>query len=165
MARLENFSYLIEGKIAASAHPGRGPLLARSLADIRREGIGAILTLCEDPLDEAMLREFELASLHLPVRDFTAPTIEQIESAVAFLDETSARESKALVHCAVGYGRTGTILACYLVWRGATATEAIERVRLLRPGSIEDISQEKAVFAYERLLIERSDGARADPDA
>ena len=77
MSPIANFSYLIEGRIAGSAHPGSGEHLARSLGTLREEGVGAILTLCERPLEAAMLEEFGMEGLHLPIPDFSAPSIEQ----------------------------------------------------------------------------------------
>lgn len=53
------------------------------------------------------------------------------------------------VHCALGFGRTGTMLACYLVKeRGLAAGDAVAEIRRLRPGSIETYEQEKAVFQF-----------------
>lgn len=53
------------------------------------------------------------------------------------------------MHCTLGFGRTGTMLACYLVKeRGLCAGDAIAEIRRLRPGSIETYEQEKAVFQF-----------------
>jgi len=59
------------------------------------------------------------------------------------------------VHCGAGLGRTGTVLACYLVSRGLTAEQAIGEVRLARPGAVEAVSQVAFVYAYEALLRSR----------
>lgn len=57
------------------------------------------------------------------------------------------------VHCRHGRGRTGTILACYLVkTREMTAKDAITYVRRERPWSIETTEQEEAVFVYEENI-------------
>ena len=51
-----------------------------------------------------------------------------------------------------GLGRTGSVLAAYFVAQGSTAEAAITRVRDLRPGSVETVSQEEAIelFAHRR---------------
>lgn len=57
------------------------------------------------------------------------------------------------MHCAHGKGRTGTILACYLVRKySLSAEEAIQRLRALRPGSVETSGQEKIVSLYEQFM-------------
>jgi atypical dual specificity phosphatase len=47
-------------------------------------------------------------------------------------------------------GRTGVVLACYLVAKGQTPQNAIARVRRLRPGSIETDEQEQSVIEFAR---------------
>ena len=56
------------------------------------------------------------------------------------------------IHCAHGKGRTGTVLACYLIkHHNMTAAEAVSKIRMLRPGSIETSEQEQTVFLYEKI--------------
>lgn len=154
MTNLPNFSYLLEGRLAGSAYPGYGERLGAALGQLQSQGIRAILSLTEETPEPAMLREFGFQHLHVPVPDFTAPSIAQIERAVEFLREHTASGSQALVHCTAGMGRTGTVLACYLVREGSTARAAIDQVRRLRPGSVETPEQERLVFDYARHLQE-----------
>ena len=57
------------------------------------------------------------------------------------------------VHCAMGRGRTGTMLACYLVAReGYTGDDAIAETRRRRRGSIETRKQEQAVRNFAEHL-------------
>ena len=49
------------------------------------------------------------------------------------------------MHCGAGIGRTGTMIACYLVDKGFSAEEAIQLVRQARPGSIETREQEQVI--------------------
>lgn len=57
------------------------------------------------------------------------------------------------VHCMHGFGRTGTMLACYLVkMKKVSGIDAINEIRRLRKGSIETHEQEKAVVQfYQRI--------------
>jgi atypical dual specificity phosphatase len=94
-----------------------------------------------------------LIEVHLPVSDFVAPTAEQLERGVTTILDARARGKYVAVHCGAGLGRTGTLLACYIVHRGKLgAREAIEQVRRIRPGSVESRAQIKAVEAYALRL-------------
>ena len=161
---IPNFGYFIGDRIAGSGYPGSGEVLGENLAILRKQNFRAILSLLESPLDQAMTREFGFECLHLPIQDFTAPTVDQVARSIEFLRKNSEEGFKVLVHCLGGYGRTGTILACYLVSEGTPPEEAIATVRKLRPGSIEVPSQEQAVRDYERHLRETaaSPGSRKE---
>ena len=57
------------------------------------------------------------------------------------------------VHCALGRGRTGTMLACYLAKsQSLSADAAISKIRRLRPGSIDAANQVAAVKAFVKEL-------------
>jgi len=54
-----------------------------------------------------------------------------------------------LVHCLAGKGRTGCVLAAYMMaYEGKTAREAIDELRSLRGGSVER-AQERNVLQFE----------------
>ena len=146
-----NFSFVIPGKLAGSGRPGRNGSLADDLARLVRHKIAAVVSLTEEALNQQQLERFKLRSLHLPIQDFTAPRPEQMQRFVCFVDECLSEKLPVLVHCGAGIGRTGTMLACYLVHTGITPREAIATVRRLRPGSIETHEQEKSVHACVRL--------------
>lgn len=149
---LYNFSFVIPGKLAGMARPGVTFALFTELEKLKELGIGAIASLCEQPLDTPVLEQLGFEYLHLEIQDFTAPDIEQIRKFVEFVGECNKRGIAVAAHCAAGMGRTGTMLACYLVSLGETAEQAIDSVRSIRPGSIETCAQEDCVRAYEQTL-------------
>ena len=149
---LSNFTYILDGKIAGSGRPGYGKNLRENLLWLHEEGIRAVVTLTPEELPEAALRETNLQSSHIPVPDFAAPTPAQIREGVDFIRLRLDAGEPVLVHCGSGYGRTGTMLACYLVSTGMDSDQAIETVRRKRSGSIETSEQEEAVHAYAASL-------------
>ncbi len=142
---IRNFSWLIEGEIAGMAKP------ASSVNDfefLREKGFEAIVSLSEIPLSEVLIEEFGFTVKHIPIRDFEAPTLEQIEDFVVFAEKVREEGKKLVVHCDAGIGRTGAMLACYLVSKGFGAEKAIEKVRIKRPGSIETANQEEVIIKF-----------------
>ena len=58
-----------------------------------------------------------------------------------------------MVHCLAGLGRTGTILACYLIkYEKMSAEDAIQHIREKRHGSIQSFVQEELIFQYAKTL-------------
>jgi atypical dual specificity phosphatase len=146
-----NFSYVIEGELAGMACPGRFADLQEDLLYLRQQRVRSIVSLTEYPLDLRTVESLGFEYLHLPIPDYHAPTAAQVWTFLNFL-ERQRGAGAVVVHCAAGQGRTGTILACALVYRGLSAEEAIRTVRRLRPPSIDTESQEAFVYAFGRSL-------------
>ena len=99
------------------------------IAELRREKIGAILSVTEQPLDGSDLRRYGIQYLWQPTDDWQAPP--DLAAACEFIDQMKGSGTGTLVHCFAGLGRTGTVLAAYLIHTGVcdSAEDARQRVR------------------------------------
>lgn len=156
---MDGFYWLIDGALAGCARPGArrgraatGPAAAAALEDdlawLRERGVGALLSLTETPLPAEALERHGLAGLHLPIDDLRAPTPEQFRLALAFIDRHRSLGRRVVVHCLVGQGRTGTILAAYLIRGGLDPDAALHEVRAVCPGAVGSPEQEQALANY-----------------
>jgi atypical dual specificity phosphatase len=148
MSRPPGFSWIDRPRLAAMARPDA----PEELAWLRQNGLELVLSLTEEPLRRDWVADASLLALHVPVPDMESPTPDQIETCVSAIRRAHERQMGVVVHCAAGLGRTGTILACHFVAGGMTAREAIDRIRDLRPGSIETDEQYEAIEQFERRL-------------
>ncbi|CAL8323443.1 unnamed protein product [Gadus morhua 'NCC'] len=65
----------------------------------------------------------------------------------------AVKEGRVAVHCHAGLGRTGVLIACYLVYiLRISPSEAVHYVRIKRPRSIQTRAQIQHVFDFARLL-------------
>ena len=142
-----NFGWLINNKLAGCGMPTS----MSELDWVLKQGIRSIITMTEESLPQSWIKDVKY--LHVPTEDLTAPDMEKIDEAIEFIHNRIQNNEPVMVHCAAGIGRTGTILACYLVkYQNMTVNNAIEKVRRERPGSIQSESQELAVNLYYKFL-------------
>jgi len=146
MTRPTGFYWLEQPYVAGLARPGD----VEDLHWLRREGIEVIISLTEDPLPRHWVNEAGLFLVHTPVPDMHPPAPDQIEQCIKTLQRAIERNMGVAVHCGEGKGRTGTLLACYLVTKGLSADEAIIRVRRARPGAVETPEQAESVVDFAR---------------
>ncbi|MEZ6140950.1 MAG: dual specificity protein phosphatase family protein [Zavarzinella sp.] len=143
MSQPGNFSWISE-HVAGCAYPYD----VESLVWLREQGIDIVITLTEDPLPKQEIDDAGLMSVHIPIPDMHAPTVEELRQAVGVIEKAITNQRKVVVHCRAGIGRTGTILAAHLIQAGDSPREAITKIRQLRPGSIEVVEQEDILYRF-----------------
>ena len=139
-----NFGWVLKDELAGS----QGPASFQDLLFLHSQGVRAVIRMEERTIAADSGNVANLVDMFVPVPDFTPPKLEQIQRMVEFIDQQTNERNPVVVSCYAGIGRTGTVLACYLVHRGEEPAEAIARVRQLRPGSIQTPEQEAAVHQY-----------------
>jgi len=147
-------------------------------------GVVLVVNLRECATPHQLFTGTPVKNIHIPIKSFGVPTPGQAEQFIAHLQQTleldnrasdeahhnnnhnnkeddntnddcdSKRRRVVAVNCRGGKGRTGTMVACYLVHReGITAQEAILRIRELSPTSLETRGQEEFVEEFYRLKM------------
>ena len=145
--RPDNFSWLIKNKLAGSAIPTS----IKEIDWVIEQGVKSIVTIREEPLDDDWIKNVNY--LHVMSNDMGVPQFDDLTFAVDFIHRRLDDKEPVMVHCLAGLGRTGTILASYLVkYENMSADEAIEKVREKRPGSIQSYPQEEMIFRFEKSL-------------
>jgi atypical dual specificity phosphatase len=140
------FSWIDKPLLAAMARPES----EEDLGWLRRQGVELLMSLTEDPVRRDWIDNAGMLVFHVPIEDMEAPTQEQLELCVSVIEKAHMKNMGVVVHCGAGLGRTGVVLAAYLVRQGLSAPKAIAKVRRLRPGSIETDEQAAAVAEFAR---------------
>jgi len=145
----DNFSWIIEEKLAGSAIPTS----KEEIDWVKQEGVKSIVTIREEPLEDEWIKDVNY--LHVHSNDMGIPEFSDLVNSVDFIHQRITNDEPVMVHCLAGLGRTGTILACYLIkYKDMTANDAIEKVRQERHGSIQSFSQEEIIFRFEKFVRE-----------
>lgn len=122
----------LAGKHAVGADP---------VAAMQRVGITTIVCLTErHELSERypdyvswLDQKDNKAAIWHPIPDLHAPSIGDAQRLCADLMQRLAKGERLLIHCAAGFGRTGTLAACLLITLGATEADALALIAHRRP--------------------------------
>jgi atypical dual specificity phosphatase len=141
---------------------------------INTQGIRTIVTIKEKPLSREWLNQnnetntgdsgTNIDYMHISVQDYGAPSLEELDYVVNYISQQIDRTRPVMVHCSGGKGRTGTILAAYLIKKenGMTADKAVSRLSRIRGESIQSKDQEKILFDYEKYVKNQQGQKNAD---
>jgi protein-tyrosine phosphatase len=116
-----------------------------------RNGVTAVLDLTAE-FSEA-LPFLGVAYRNIPALDLTAPTVAQLEEMAAFIEE-QAVQGIVYVHCKIGYSRTVTAAAAYLLRSGIAPSveEALDLICGARPAVVIRPEVQAALDEFEKAL-------------
>ena len=148
-------------EVAPNLWIGRRLLAGEAAFFASREAVAVLDLTCELSENRKLRRTDYLC---IPVLDHTAPTQEQIRNALAFVDRRVA-EAPVYVHCALGHGRSATVVIAWLLQHepSLTVEAALTRLQTIRSG----VSLEAGQLAILRKLFGKTlarQTAHAAPD-
>jgi atypical dual specificity phosphatase len=149
------FRWHVGRQLAGMARPGLLAAEVDDLAALRALGIDVLVCLEETWVSAGRLDEFGIVGEHVPIPDMDAPTIDQ---AIALCERTwfhIARGRTPAYHCKAGLGRTGTMLAAYLIYSGMASVRALEEVRAASRLYVQSEVQVEFLHEFERYCRDR----------
>lgn len=124
----ENLWWVIPDKLAGVRKP-----VAEDIAELQRAGIGAVVSVMDDPSNLDLYQHLDIPYLWLPTKGGTAPSPEQIHQLQNFVSTQNQRGHAVAVHCTSGRRRTGTMLAAYLIAAGSSYEQAMQTIQDANP--------------------------------
>ncbi len=113
-------------RVAPGVLLGARPLAREVPVLLEQEGVGAVVDLTCELVVSARLRR-RTTYLCLPTLDGTPPSEADLEAGVAFVEAHRTRHT-VYVHCAVGRGRSATLMTAWMLATGrADSVERAER--------------------------------------
>ncbi|HEY6877286.1 MAG TPA: protein-tyrosine phosphatase family protein, partial [Polyangiales bacterium] len=153
------FYWLKPGQLGGLPRPGIINSLDADLEGLRDLGVDILVSLEESPtVDTIRLQQRGIIPHYLPIVDMGAPSVGEALSLAAQIDTWIRGGSVVAVHCKAGLGRTGTILACQLIYDGETAVGAVERVRQINPRWIQSERQVEFIRELWQVVTKQREG-------
>lgn len=134
-----DMNWVIPGRIMALSSPvsplyGHEGARPQKVAEaLKKANIKRIIRLNEKLYDEKVFGAAGITVEDMEFPDGSCPSLDLVERFITMCDS-----EPVAVHCKAGLGRTGTLIACYLINREGfkDARSVIGWLRIARPGSV-----------------------------
>ena len=126
----QNLWWVIPGKLAGVRKP-----TAEELSELQSAGVGAIVSVMDDPSNLDLYKQADIPYRWLPTKGGTAPSEEQIQELQNFIEQQNQLGNGVAVHCTSGNRRTGTMLAAYLIQAGSSYDDAMQIIQAANPNA------------------------------
>jgi protein-tyrosine phosphatase len=144
------FVWIEDGRLAATPMPGFSAPMDTDLEMLKRAGITVLITLTEQDFPQEVLESHGLRNVHFPIADNKAPTTTDTDGLVNKMRDMLNHGEVLAVHCLAGLGRTGTVLAAYMVKeKGVSAQVALNQIRRFNRQFVQTDDQEDFLVEYE----------------
>lgn len=144
------FVWIEQGRLAATPMPGFAAPMEQDLDMLKQAGITALITLTEQDFPQHILASYGLRNVHFPIVDQKAPSTGETDILVGQMRDMLNQGEVLAVHCLAGLGRTGTILAAYMVKEhGLSAQAALNQIRRFNRQFVQTDDQEDFLMEYE----------------
>ena len=145
--------WILPGQLAGLPRPGLLKDVEDDLAGLVALGIDFLINLEEtETVPAAALAAVGIEGHHHPIDDMGAPTTTAALELCAVVERAIRDGRRVAIHCRAGLGRTGTMLAAYLIHTGLDALEALESVRKLQPRFVQSSTQLEFLSEFERAV-------------
>ncbi len=90
-----------------------------------------------------------IEQLSLPTKDWSPPTLKNLDKGVSFIKKHIADGGSVYIHCQLGEGRGPSMAAAYLISKGFSVDEAINHLAKYRPAVQPNEAQRKRLAEWQ----------------
>ncbi|KAK9308963.1 hypothetical protein QLX08_001168 [Tetragonisca angustula] len=169
MAIQNIFSHWVTDDVLAMARPNTAQIIKKDIiAQFQGWSIKTIINLqtpgehasCGGPLEESgftydpnIFMKHGIYYYNFALKDYGDATMSKLLDMVKVV-AFAVQEGRVAIHCHAGLGRTGVLIACYLIYSlRVRANDAIRFVRMKRPSAIQTRGQILCIQEFEHFVL------------
>ncbi|EZA48495.1 Protein tyrosine phosphatase domain-containing protein [Ooceraea biroi] len=169
MAIQNIFSHWVTDDVLAMARPNTAQIIKKDIiAQFQGWSIKTIINLqtpgehasCGGPLEESgftydpnFFMKNDIYFYNFALKDYGDATVGKLLDMVKVV-AFAVQEGRVAIHCHAGLGRTGVLIACYLIYSlRVRANDAIRFVRMKRPSAIQTRGQILCIQEFEHFVL------------